>query len=374
MTKFQYFVSFLILILIIIATAGSALFYYQKTSLSLSSEKSCTMKKINFNISNSKITNLTQLSKYNEICKSQIADNLMIFSDIPNNLEKVSASIISLQSRIFEITKYNLIPLIVLEPTFENANISFNKLASTEYNAIWDKYFSELVKFSPNLEAEWIFLPESNTPIWDQSNFNISDFGLIINQFGNNLKKYFPNNKLDLLFDSKSYDWSDKKWQKPSNQNFNQYLTKINKKLINKLWLQGFPYLPRRSEMPANKQTIRINDYLNIEILKQSADYLEIKEVGINTGTFSQKYLLAKDQINLTNDERENLQNSIIRIIQTLKNQGYTASLNLFLQNKLDTPEKTNWSYLDTPESIELFRQFIYKLNSNKIEISIFDS
>ena len=162
--------------------------------------------------------------------------------------------------------------------------------------------------------------------------------------------------------------------QKPSNQNFNQYLTKINKKLISKLWLQGFPYLPRRSEIPANKQTIRINDYLNIEILKQSADYLEIKEVGINTGTFSQKYLLAKDQINLTNDERENLQNSIIKIIQTLKNQGYTASLNLFLQNKLDTTEKTNWSYLDTPESIELYRQFIYKLNSNKIEISIFDS
>jgi hypothetical protein len=379
MTKLKYLTTFLILILTVISLVlGSFYLYSQKTLASLANEEPCTNELlIPSNQYKSKMADIIQLNKYNQICKSQVTDKLMIFSGMPNKLEKVSEAVINIQSKIYEITKYNLTPLIVLEPTFENTNISFNQLVSNEYNLIWDKYFSELNKLNPDLQAEWIFLPESNTPIWDQSNFNVSDFGLIVNQFGNNLKKYFPNNKLDLLFDSKSYNWNDKKWQKPSTQNFNQYLIKINKKLIDKLWLQGFPYSARKSELLPNSKKIsetQISEYLNIEILKQSADYLGIKNIGINTGTFSQKYLSAKDKITLTNSDREKLQNNLVKTIQTLKNSNYQISVNLFLQNKLKTPEETNWSYLDTLESQELFRQFVYKLNLDMVQVSIFDN
>ena len=393
MTKLQYCVIFIILFLTVIAISLSSFYFYkfnrplssskqsstkQMQSLkNLTSNQSCIESKpLNLDLMNARNSTLTQLNKYNQLCGSQITDRIMIFNGIPSKLSEVKDSIISLHNQIDELVKYNLTPIIVLEPVFDTKNISFSELASNSYNLIWSEYFSELYRLNPALQAEWIFMPEINTPIWDQSNFKTSDFGLIVNQFGASLKKFFPNNNLDLLFNSTSYNWNDKQWQKPLIQNFNQYLLKIDKKLINRLWIQGFPFVSRKSDSVNKNEelNIQLKSYLNTALLMESTNYLNIKKVGINTGTFSEKYRSIKDQIKLTNLNRQSLHDQTIQEIQNLKNVGYDTAVNLFLENKLKTLEETNWSYLDSVESRELFRQLVFKLDQNRILLSIFDN
>ena len=393
MTKLQYCIIFTILFLTVVVISLSS-FYLYKFSKPLSSPKpnstkqmqalktlksnqSCIESKpLNLDLMNARNSTLTQLNKYNQLCGSQITDHVMIFNGIPSKLSEVKDSVISLHNQIDELVKYNLTPIIVLEPVFDTKNISFSELASNSYNLIWSEYFSELYRLNPALQAEWIFMPEINTPIWDQSNFKASDFGLIVNQFGASLKKFFPNNNLDLLFNSTSYNWNDKQWQKPLTQNFNQYLLKIDKKLINRLWIQGFPFASRKSESANKNQelNIQLKSYLNTTFLMESANYLNIKKVGINTGTFSEKYRSIKDQIKLTNLNRQSLHDQTIQEIQNLKNVGYDTAVNLFLENKMQTPEETNWSYLGNLESKELFRQLVFKLDQSKVLLSIFDN
>jgi hypothetical protein len=345
------------------------------TKPALTNKVSCSKLPIETNFNNSTVKEIKVLEKYQEACNSFVTNQLMVFIEMPITSEGAQSMAQETVTLINEFKKNKLQPIIVAEPSYKGVLTGFRGI----YNGIYDQFYEEFFSALKQAGIEdkdvgyWVPFPEMNVPNWKFDDVAPADYGVLVNRYSSALKKYFPQIKVSLLFDTITYAQDDLEYANGDKESFKVFLTKINKSLVNAIGIQGFPWVS-----PANTRRIQrfdANEFLDKDLLIESAKLLKTKDVWFNTGTFSTKYALsdAKKAIVPANTRKEILDSILNLALKVRDESDYRVFINLFAADKTQTNEQTNWSYFDSEEGKLIVRDFITKVTNKEIGISLFD-
>ena len=329
--------------------------------------------KINLNQSTSPI--LKQLSKYQDVCGSKVADKMMVFTQIPSNVNSVQPLANEISNILREFSLYGITPVVIAEPIDGDVQLSFTEFAKGVFNPVLDQYFAAIKNtgITSQQMGMWVPFPEANIPTWNSEGSTPADFGLLINNYSSILKKYFPTTTISVLMNYTSFNPTDKSYSKPSITNYDEYLKNIKSGLVDSFGMQGFPWVEanRSSDNSVNDPQI----FLQPANTMRAANQLGINSIWFNTGTISSKYTQNPNlRVNISAADRQVINNNKIKVFDKVKNAGYNIWVNEFVQDKSNTAEQTNFSYLQTVQDQAAFKDFATKLNARGIALSLFDS
>jgi len=329
-------------------------------------------------LANSTNPELQKLAEYENVYGGAVTDTMMVFTDTPKSQLNARTAATSMSNNLKEFAKYGIKPLVIMEPVQGSRPVDFQAYADGRYDPILDMYFKTLKNagLTDVMLGTWVFFPESNTPLWGNT-----DPGLISANITRSVqiqKQYYPDSQASVMLNSMTYDSDDTDWANGRYASFVPYLA-IPKGLINSFGLQGFPWVPPKgdnTDEPATDPSV----YLPATLAARAANYLRIKAIWFNTGTFGSMYTDDWDlTVNISPQERADILNGVVTQAQTLKNQGYNVSVNLFSQDKSDMDEATDWSYWKTGHSssspaTHVFIQFVRQLQNRQIPMWLFDT
>ncbi len=329
--------------------------------------------KINFGQTSNPM--LKQLSKYQDICGSKVADKVMVFTQIPSNSKSAQSLAVEIAATLKEFSIYGITPLVIAEPTDGSVEISFTDFAKGNYNQVLDQYFAAIKQagVTDQQMGIWVPFPEANIPVWNSVGSSPSDFGFLINNYSTSLKKYFPTTGVTILMNYVSFEPSDKGYTKPKNNNFDEYLQNIKPGMVNSFGMQGFPWVD--SNRASNNSVSDPQIFLQPAKATRAASQLGVNTIWFNTGTVSSKYTQNPAlRANVSANERKVINSNKVKVFDLVKNAGYNIWVNEFVQDKSNTAEQTNFSYLQTPQDQAIFKDYTTQLNNRGISLSIFDS
>lgn len=310
----------------------------------------------------------TQLSKFNEyvrLCTPGVISRSSFFTSTPTTDIEAVAMANDVGVTLLQYKAAGVEPLVFLEPTHKGVNVDLNAYAHGAYDEALSTYYSRLQQLGIDSTAmgQWVILPEINLPEWSTSDPAI--FGQVVTRTSHLQKRYFSTSKVSIMLDSQTFhDGSDD----GRYTSWLPYTSSLATGVVDSVGLQGFP------EPGSTNPT----DYLRIDFLEQAASSLAVHDVWINTGTYATTYdASAKTMVAMGVTERQTLLAAVAVDAQALKNNGYHTAVHLFAQDKLDTPEKTDWSYWhNTPgkdANTRLFTAFATKLHQQGVALWVFD-
>jgi hypothetical protein len=364
----------LIIILSINLNFGVSLMAQTSNQSSQSSNKPLCSLDTPTNFSGSRNQHLLKLNQYQNICRSKISSELMVFLPTPTSLDSAVEISIDLFNNAKTFAKYGISPLVIMEPTDIEGNlISFRQLANGKHNHWMSLMFGNLMKLGLTASelGTIVLLPEANTPIWNFAGTKDSDFSIIFNNLASSIKNQYPTAKLSLMLNSSSYAPSDIDWGNPLNKSYLDYIRNIKQGYLSSVGLQGFPYISRRT-----KKLFKINEpknYLPVDKIAEVANFFNIKRIWINTGSFVEKYSAEAEKQTISTTELLWQTQRTAELAGNLQQKGYNVSVNYFLADKMSLGEQTNWSMLN-PKYHSVFINIVKQLNSRKIRLSIFDA
>ena len=333
----------------------------------------CTSEKpYSLELSNNR--HLRKLRQYQTICRSKVASSLMIFSSTPTSLESAIDLSLDLFNNIKEFSKYNIEPLIILEPSdIEGNNLNFRQLATSRYNPNLVQMFQNLLKLGlqPENIGTIVLLPEANTPIWEWNGAKPSVFGDIFNQQAMAIRSVLPKAKLSIMLNSSSYEPDDLEWNNPVPRSFVEYTRNIKPEYIDSVGIQGFGWINRRNQSPTRK-ILDPKTYLNQNLITEVATYFGTKKIWINTGSFVQKYNNINERQIISNTDLLLQAQQLAELTTAIKSKGYQVSVNYFLADKTNSSEGTNWSLL-SPSRHVVWINVVSSLSQRGIKLSMFD-
>lgn len=323
---------------------------------------------------------LIQLDKYQQVCRSLVTNQLMIFTDMPKDdiIAKNSAQKMAQRLKLF--AQFQIRPLVIVEPVTAWGLIDFREFRSGFYDHFINTYFKTL-KQSGIKDKEmgtWVPFPEANLPLWNHINATPADYAAIVNKYLRLMKKYFPQAKGSVLLNSATYENDDFSWTSGEYVSLRPYLINIDHQLVDSFGVQGFPWAPPKTAQDQSR-VFNPQEFLSEPIITEAAEILGVKKIWFNTGTFGAKYTVdPENKIEIDPAVRLDILNGILSQAVRLKKKGYQVTINLFAQDKSNTKEATDWSYLS--ESLSgskktelIFKEFIAKAIQEKIGISLFD-
>jgi hypothetical protein len=326
------------------------------------------------NLSNTKNKHLVKLNQYQNICKSKIGSELMIFAPTPTDTNSAIEISLGLFNNAKAFAKYGIVPLVVMEPNDINGDlIGFRQLADGKFNFWVNKMFANLVKLGLTTAelGTVVILPEANTPVWNFEDTTEKDFSTIFNNMATSIKSQYPNSKLSIMLNSNSYAPDDTDWENPLENSFLDYTRGIKKEFINSVGLQGLPFISRK-----NRGSFKINnpqEYLPTNKIEEVAKFLGVKKIWLNTGSFVEKYRANREKQNITVPELIWQTQKTSEVAGNLKDKGYSVTVNYFLADKMQMSEQTNWSLLDSRYH-GIFINLVKYMNSRRVNLSIFDA
>jgi hypothetical protein len=340
----------------------------------------CTSKEPLKSLDQSNDTSIKRLNQLQKICNSYVSNTQMIFIEMPNSQISATRLATSLSIKLKEFYKYGIKPVIIVEPVTGWGLIDFEEFSEGFYNDWLTAFFQRLK--NENIESKhmglWVPFPEANLPYWNRSNEKPFLFGRNVNIFSKLLKNTFNDAKVSILLNSVSYAADDYNWENGTYTSLIPYIKEIDPKSIESFGIQGFPW-----RSPSNNKTpLYIYDpleFINPDIAIQAADFLKVKNIWINTGTFRAKYTNDPGLIiTETSKLRDEILSEIVVQTEYIKNKGYNVQLNLFAENKANANEATDWSYWGNDESkidehTNVLKKFIKSLNEKDIELWYFD-
>ena len=265
------------------------------------------------------------------------------------------------------------------EPTnyADGVNISFSQFAAGQYTPWVNDYFEDLRADGVTSQeiGIWNPFPEANLPYWNNNQPRY--FAPCMNVYISALHKYFPTAQTSVLLNAASYQTTDFNWQNGNYVSQLPYLKGITPGSINYAGLEGFPWVPPQGQ--TTTPILNAAAFLNSSIISEAADYLGTKDIWLNTGTFFEKYALDPTEIAyLSPQQRAAILTTVDGQAQTLAKQGYSVSVSLFSQNKINASEETNWSYWSNSQpfssrSTPVLTQFISELNKQGVGFWLFD-
>jgi hypothetical protein len=317
--------------------------------------------------------NLTVLEKYQDLCDSLAVSQMMFFVDMPINNDQAVIKAKKIVPKLKEFSKYKISPLIIAEPTDGDTKISFKEFSLGKYNETLDTYFKTIKEegITDDQIGTWVPFPEYNVPYWNFDGTVPVDFGTNINNYITPLKKYFKA-KTGILLNSQSYYPEDTNWEYGSYDSFVPYLKGVKKGLVDSFGVQGLPWVS-----PANTKRVEQFDpkeYISTDLTLEAAKFLKVKEIWVNTGTFSEKYTndSAKKAI-ASITSRKTMLSGVLAEAEKMKNEKFQVTINLFAEDKSYLGESTNWSYFGNPVSKKVLREFLANSTEKEIKLSIFD-
>jgi hypothetical protein len=118
---------------------------------------------------------------------------------------------------------------------------------------------------------------------------------------------------------------------------------------------------------------------LQVGLAAEAARSLGVKNIWLNSGSFSAMYAGQAGQVTATPAQRLSLLSDVVAQIKSLQAQGFHVSMHLFAEDKSGSPEGTNWSYWRsgghaTSPSTYAFRAFTHTLQENRVPLWLFDT
>jgi hypothetical protein len=342
-----------------------------KNNLNTDAKKCTQLPKTDFTQTIDK--NLTVLEKYQDLCDSFSVSQMMFFVDMPINNDQAIVKAKKIAPKLKEFAKYKISPLVIAEPTDGNTKISFKEFAAGKYSEALDTYFKTIKEEGVTDEqiGMWVPFPEYNVPYWNFDGTVPMDFGTNVNNYITPLKKYFKA-KTGILLNSQTYYPEDTNWEYGSYDSFVPYLKGIKKGLIDSFGVQGLPWVS-----PANtKRTEQFEpkEYIATDLTLEAAKFLKIKEIWVNTGTFSEKYTNdAAKKTTVSINNRKTMLNGVLAEAEKMKNEKFQVTVNLFAEDKSYLGESTNWSYFGNQVSKKVIREFLANATEKEIKLSLFD-
>lgn len=332
------------------------------------------------NISNTPDNHLTQFNKYQEICKSKPTDMLMIFIEMPKDSNDAKSLAIKTSDTLKEFYQYEITPLVIVEPVTAWGLIDFNEFSAGFYDPWLNTFFDSLKK--QGIEAKhmglWVPFPEANLPLWNHANTSPEVFAINVNRYLKIFKKYYPDAESGILLNSATYELDDFEWTSGDYVSLVQYVSKLDKSLVDVFGMQGLPWAPRASTTGGGA-VLNAGEFLTSKLADEAAKEMGVKKIWLNTGTFGAKYTQDSENTTYISESiRTDVLNAILKESEKLKSMGYDVTVNIFAQDKSDQTEATDWSYLDesfsgTAESESIFVKFLSTANSKGIKVSMFD-
>lgn len=307
-----------------------------------------------------KNSQLRQLEIYQEFCSSKVFSDLNVFTNLPASVDESVEMADQMGEVLQEFRIYGVSPIVIVEPVDSNGDfISFKEIGSGAFDAALNAYFSSL-KLSGADDQNiglWVPFPEPNINEWGPNNNRPGDFSAAFNRYAAIFKRNFPQGRLSPLLDNYTYD--------PENDDYSitslhPYLEGLNKAYLWGFGLQGFP-------SAEDGPNIAAPAFLDLKLASDSALLLGVKSIWLNTGTFATAKAESGNLVRLSADDRAAMLNSILANASDLKNRGYRVAINLFAQDKRETDEGIDWSYLKTAADQEA----LFALISNAAKAGI---
>lgn len=329
------------------------------------------------NLSSSFLSQLRRLQSYETVCQSAVTGTLSLFAPFPTSPSDASSKAADMSRALREFAKYNITPVIFLEPTNGTGQVELAQIKKGKYDVALDTYFSKLKEYgiSDKEMGTWVPLPEGNIPVW--SSVDPAIFGGSVTKIVTSLKKQFPTASTSILLDNLTYPSADS-WAGGRPSSLVPYLRHIPKGLLSSVGLQGFPWSP-----PANTSDVSNGEptnYLRAELLMEAARYAGTQNVWLNTGTFSTAYAgRASQQVSVSPEQRHKLLDGVVQQATTIKSKGFTVAVHLFAENKSLTSEGIDWSYWGkgqaaTSKHTIVFKNFMNNLTAKDIPLWLFDT
>ncbi|HWZ65860.1 MAG TPA: hypothetical protein VNX65_03610 [Patescibacteria group bacterium] len=322
---------------------------------------------------------LKKLAEYQQVCGTNPASRLMVFTDMPNSDSVAVDNATKMAKTLKDMAGAGVKALVVLEPVTNWGAVDFNEYRNGFYDVWLDTYFKTLKQSGITDEqmGMWVPFPEANLPYWNHQNSKPDDFAANVTKTVILQKKYFPNSKASVMLNSATYANDDFDWRRGEYISLVPYLKTIPKGLIDSFGYQGLPWAP-----PSNQPGVGVmdaNEYLNTKIAIESANQLGVKSIWLNTGTFGRKYTLDPEKtVVFTAEQRKDILAGVQTQAKTLRDQGYSVAVNLFAEDKSGTQEATDWSYWangqpkKSPDSV-IFADFVSDLHREHIDFWLFD-
>jgi hypothetical protein len=322
---------------------------------------------------------LKKLAEYQQVCGSNPASRLMIFTEMPNSNPAAIDNASKMAKTLKQIANAGLRPLVIMEPVTSWGAVDFNEFHSGFYDAWMDTYFKTLKQQDVTDEqmGMWVPFPEANLPYWNHQNSKPDDFAANVVKSAAIQKKYFPDSKVSVMLNSATYENDDFDWRKGEYISLLPYLKTIPKGLIDSFGYQGLPWAP-----PANQKGAGVmdsNEYLNPKLAVEAAEQLGTKSIWLNTGTFGRKYTLDAEKTAMFSlEQRKDVLAGVETQAKQLRSQGYQVAVNLFAEDKSSIQEATDWSYWPagqaktSPGSV-VFADFAADLRREHIDLWLFD-
>ena len=370
------FLGFILITVLIIAGSAFSIQAARDSQGKYIKECDCEISPTNASLPNKISSGNAKVKKaayYDDLYERPFASYAMIFASLHENPTDITNIAGYVRDQINAHKAYGLKLILVLEPT----GISFDRIANGELNTAFDSFHLQLKNLGVSDEDLGLVLPfpEFNLPsapdpyaVWNNPNWDETNFGLMFNNYSASLTKYFPTAKITILPNTKSFNQKEDGGAGRYRTYLN-VLSKVDKKYVYSIGAQGFPWYDRGSFEKEDNPT----SFLQTALLKEAADFLQVKNIWFNTGSVkasiknngSGTYEYTIPQA----DRAKVLENSAI--VQTeLSKQGYQTMVNLFIEDKILT-EKTNFSFDNSDKDREMFIKYICELEKAKIKIGL---
>jgi len=324
------------------------------------------------------VPEIVRLDEHQKVCKSFVTDEIMTFALMPKDKTEAVKMADTMAIALKEYSKYGIKPLVIIEPEASWGLIDFLEFERGFYNPFLTLYFNQLRAngITDSMMGTWVPFPEANTPLWNKQNSTPKDFVGCINIYLGILRSYYPTAKTSILLNSATYPNEDTNYLKGEYVSLIPYLDGIKPGLVDSFGMQGFPWSPAKGENEREVNDIRV--FLPSRLLEEAADKLAVKEVWINTGTYSTKYTNNADiTVYVAPEARKAILKEIITLGKDLQAKGYTVKVNLFNEDKSETAEATDWSYFLNADNITrhtvIYVEMMALFSSSGIQFSQFD-
>jgi len=339
----------------------------------------CSDRDKNTELSSSEEKHLVQINKYQELCKSYITSQVMIFTDLPKDSNEAISKAKDMADILIAFSDANITPLVIVEPVTTWGLTDFQEFGNGFYNTWIQDYFKELKAHGITDEqmGTWVPFPEANLPYWNHANATPAEFAKVVNTYLSLMKSEFPEASGSILLNSATYESDDFNWVNGEYVSLHQYVVGLDHDLIDSVGLQGLPWISSATDEPSS--VFNPQEFINHALIEEVAVELEAKNIWFNTGTFGAKYTVNKESTSfVTPEKRKDMLNGILSEAIKLENLGFEVTINIFAQDKSASPEATDWSYLNESfsgslESEQVFIDFAAKATNNNIELSLFD-
>ena len=329
------------------------------------------------NLTGSSDASLKKLDVYQVACHSFVTDTMMVFTSMPATDAQAKQYAISDAAILKDFAKHGVRPLVIAEPTSKDGTqLDFAAFANGNMTPVIASYFRELKAQGITDEqlGIWNPFPEANLPYWNNNQPQF--FAPAVNNYLTALKQQFPKAHTSILLNSATYETTDFNWENGDYQSLLPFVKGIAPGLVEYAGLQGFPWMARQG---GTATIFNAAEFLNPELLTEMAQSLGTKKVWFNTGTFVNKYTLDPARIVAVSPERRK---AILTTVHdqalSLKDEGYSVSINIFAEDKSKSSEETDWSYWKDNQpfqstSTPVITDFIGQLHQEGIAFWLFD-